>query len=257
MPKNPVTIAAHAKDYFTRNAAVYVTSTTHADAAVLGRLAALAQVPAQGRVLDVATGAGHTALALAEGTGMTIATDLTRAMLLEARALAARRGVETLRLVECDAHALPFADGHFDVVTCRRAAHHFAHIALALREFCRVLRPGGRLIIDDRSVPENDVTDELMQRLDTLHDPSHVRQYRASEWEAMLAEAGFRIEQVEPYTQSRPLSAFTTGARPEDAAAVRAIFAGLDAAGRRRLGVREKEGETFSTHWYILLSALK
>lgn len=257
MQEQTKTAAASARAYFTRNAAVYVSSKTHADAEVLGRIAAMAQVSAGARVLDVATGAGHTALALAEHTAMTVAADLTRAMLLEARTLAAARGVRELRLLECDAHALPFAEKSFDVVACRRAAHHFAQIDVALAEFRRVLCDGGRLIIDDRSVPEDDIADALMQQLDTLHDPSHVRQYRVSEWERMLAHAEFRLEHLEPYTQLRPLSALTTGATPEDAAAVRAIFAGLNEADRRRLGVVEDAGGIFSTHWYILLSAVK
>ena len=92
----------------------------------------------------------------------------------------------------------------------------------------RVLRPGGRLVIDDRSVPEDDFVDATLNRLDWLHDHSHVREYRPSEWQSMLQEAGCKIEAIEPYTKHRPLSAFTNGVEPESVAEIERIVAGAE-----------------------------
>jgi hypothetical protein len=75
----------------------------------------------------------------------------------------------------------------------------------------RVLRAGGQLVVDDRSVPEDDFVDERMNELDRLHDESHVRQYRPSEWERMLEACGFAVESVEPYIKHRPLTSLTDG----------------------------------------------
>jgi SAM-dependent methyltransferase len=172
-------------------------------------------------------------------------------------------GILNVTFQLADAHDLPFEDEAFDMVTCRRAAHHFADIRGALREMRRVLRtrdalrPGGRLVIDDRSVPEDDFVDATLNRLDWLHDHSHVRQYRPSEWRSMMQEAGCTIEVIEPYTKHRPLSAFTSGVEPESVAEIECIIAGLDEAQRAALNVTEKDGEIYLNHWYVMIVAVK
>lgn len=115
---------------------------------------------------------------LAPHVAHVVGTDLTPQMLAEAEHLAHDRAFGNVRFCLADVHALPFGDGTFHLVTCRRAAHHFSDIARALREMKRVLRPegfakpfgSGRLLIDDRSVPEDDFVDERMNELDRLHD---------------------------------------------------------------------------------------
>jgi len=214
-------------------------------------------VQSTARVLDVATGTGHTAFAFAPHVREVIATDVTPEMLREGGRLKDEGGIINVEFQLADAHDLPFDDESFDVVTCRRAAHHFVDIRRALREMRRVLRPGGRLVIDDRSVPADDFIDATLNRLDWLHDHSHVRQYRPSEWESMMQEAGCRIEVVETYTKHRPLSAFTNGVEPESAAEIERIIAGLDEAQRVALNVIEKDGEICLNHWYVMVVGVK
>jgi ubiquinone/menaquinone biosynthesis C-methylase UbiE len=247
-----------AKAIFGERAALYTTSAAHTDEQVLGRLVEIASPQSDWRVLDIGTGTGHTALALAPHVSEVIGLDLTEEMLVEARKLANAKGIGNVSFQAADVHRLPSElDGSFDLVTCRRAAHHFSDIDRALREMVRTLRPGGLLLIDDRSVPEDDWIDETMHRLDCLHDESHVRQYRASCWIELLEKAGLSVETVEPYTKSRPVSALTTRVSAENVKEIHTIFDHLTPEQREKLGVMRMDGEQHSTHWYLMISARK
>ena len=246
-----------AQSIFGQRAAFYTTSSAHTDKAVLDRVIELAQPQPTSLVLDVGTGTGHTAFALAPHVREVIATDVTPEMLNEGRRLKDEGGIRNVEFREADAHSLPFDDATFDIVTCRRAAHHFADVARTLSEMQRVLKPRGRLVIDDRSVPEDDSVDATLNHLDVLHDRSHVREYRPSEWERMLLAAGFVVGTIEPYTRHRPLSALTEKAEPADAAEIEALVAGLNEAQRAAMNVVEKDGETYMNHWFVMIAATK
>ncbi len=242
---------------FSQRAAFYATSEVHKDKVVLDRIIALAQPKSADVVLDVATGTGHTAFAFAPHVRETIGTDVTLEMLIEARKLKAKFGMRNVEFRLADVHELPFDDGTFDMVTCRRSAHHFANMVKALQEMKRALKRGGRLVIDDRSVPEDDFVDATMNRLDWLHDHSHVREYRVSEWERMLAEAGFKVEVIEPYTRHRPLSSLTANVELESVAQMKTIIATLNAPQRTAMNVVEKDGQIYLNHWYVTMVSVK
>lgn len=253
MEKNPENAA---REYFGRNAAHYATSPAHTEAETLGRLVELSRPLGDWRLLDIATGAGHTAFAFAPRVQEVVATDLTPEMLAQAQRLADERGIANISWKECDVHALPWPDARFDAVTCRRAAHHFGRLDVALAEMKRVLKPGGRLIIDDRSVPEDDLSDRLLNALDRLHDRSHVQEYRASTWEALLGAHGLQVEAVETYRRSRPIASYTTGALPEDQTEVHRLVAAYTEDEKTAVGYREEKGEIYLDHWYVILIAL-
>jgi ubiquinone/menaquinone biosynthesis C-methylase UbiE len=178
---------------FGRAAAAYTASAGHADAEALARVVAFAEPHSGDRALDVATGAGHTALALAPHVAEVIALDITPEMLAETALNASRRRLGNVRVQSGAAEALPFADASFDIVTVRTAPHHFADIERAVREMARVTRAGGRVVVVDTIVPEDDALDREINAIELLRDPSHVRNYRASAWRRMLADAGLRV----------------------------------------------------------------
>lgn len=246
-----------AKQSFGERAAFYTTSAAHTDPKVLAQVVELAAPQPQWTGLDIATGSGHTAFALAPHVRTMIAVDLTAEMLGQARGLRAARQATNVDFALADAHRLPFPDATFDVVTCRRAAHHFSDIAAAVQEMHRVLRPGGRLVIDDRSVPEDDFVDRCMNMLDTYHDPSHVRQYRPSEWREMLQRGGFATQSLDGYIINRPLSALSGDVEPERAAKIEAVLRGLDAPQRQAMGYVDVAGDPHLNHWYVILAAVK
>jgi len=176
----------------------YVKSAVHATGGDLPRLVELARLDGDERVLDVATGGGHTALAFAPHVREVVASDLTPDMLAAAEEFIRGRGVENVSFERADAEDLPFEDGSFDVVACRIAAHHFPDLESFIREAARVLVPGGRFLLDDNVAPEDPELDEFMNRFEKWRDPGHVRAHKVSEWQAMMEEAGLHVEHIEP-----------------------------------------------------------
>lgn len=174
--------------FFSAHHHAYVVSPGHAHGRDLDRLViGLAPKPGE-RAVDVATGAGHTALRLAEHGAEVSIVDITHEMLEDALTLAQDRHLN-LTAVEAPAEALPFSDKSFDLVTCRRAAHHFTDIAQFLSEAHRILRTGGRLGISDMTGSQTGIP--WLNRVENLRDPSHRRALAPDEWYALLIAADF------------------------------------------------------------------
>ena len=109
----------------------------------------VANVGEGSKVLDIAGGTGDLALAFAKkvgATGEVIHTDINEAMLRTGRDRLLDAGVALPTLV-CDAEKLPFPDNHFDLVSVAFGLRNMTHKDLALAEMCRVLKPGGRLLV--------------------------------------------------------------------------------------------------------------
>lgn len=174
-------------------AAAYATSPTHSDVAVLADLVAVVEPKADEEALDIATGAGNLALALAPHVRKVTALDLTPTMLEETARRAVERGIGNLETVEAPAESLPFPNESFDIVAVRTAPHHYADIVAAVKEMSRVVRTGGRVLIVDTYAPEDALLSAELHRFEKLRDPSHVRNYQASEWRAMVLDAGLTI----------------------------------------------------------------
>ncbi len=101
------------------------------------------------QVLDIAGGTGDLSLGFAPRVGKTgrvVHTDINEAMLREGRARLLDKGIALPTLV-CDAEQLPFPDNQFDLVSVAFGLRNMTHKDLALKEMCRVLKPGGRLLV--------------------------------------------------------------------------------------------------------------
>lgn len=111
------------------------------------------------QILDIACGTGDFSLTIARRmhpdsriTGL----DLSEGMLAVMRGKVAQAGLDgRIGCGQGDCEAMPFGDGSFDVATIAFGIRNFAHREAALQEILRVLRPGGRLVILELSVPEN------------------------------------------------------------------------------------------------------
>lgn len=108
----------------------------------------IAGLVASGEVLDVGAGPGQGACVLAESApGLrVVGLDLAATMVSEARARAAKRGLDRVSFVVGDAMKLPFEDGRFDAAYTIDSMKHWPDRALGLREMFRVLKPGGHLL---------------------------------------------------------------------------------------------------------------
>ena len=113
------------------------------------------------RILDVACGTGDSTISIAraaaEGTKVTGA-DISEGMMALVMEKARKAGVgDRIDLQVADGEALPYGEGTFDRVTCAFGIRNFEHKEKGLAEFQRVLKPGGKAVILELSVPQNRV----------------------------------------------------------------------------------------------------
>lgn len=111
------------------------------------------------QILDVACGTGDSTIALAKGAapGSRITgVDISEGMMALVMRKAAKEGVhDRIRLQVADGEALPFADESYHRVFCAFGIRNFEHKEKGLEEFLRVLKPGGKAVILELSVPGN------------------------------------------------------------------------------------------------------
>ena len=111
---------------------------------------------AKDRVLDVACGTGDFSIeALRHGVRQVVGVDISENMLAVAQEKARDKGLEEqLEFLYGDSEQLTFPDENFDAVTVAFGVRNFEHLERGLREMCRVLRPGGRVVILEFSTPD-------------------------------------------------------------------------------------------------------
>jgi ubiquinone/menaquinone biosynthesis C-methylase UbiE len=189
-----------AAEQFGTTAQAYLTSAVHAQGADLQRLRELGRTLSGALALDLGCGAGHAGFALAEAGMQVTAYDLSAPMLDVVAQEAQRLGLSGLQTLQGPAEHLPFDAAAFDLVVTRFSAHHWFDLPAALREVRRVLRPDGMLVVIDAVAPESPLLDTLLQTVELLRDASHVRDYRVSEWRAMLQAAGFDAPHADGWT---------------------------------------------------------
>ncbi len=185
------------QEQFNRQAAHYDQQWNHWNRESLDWM--LSRLPeARGSSLDIATGTGFTALALAAHFDTVTAVDISTGMLAQARSRASAQDISNVTFIESAAESLPFEDETFDLVTCRIAAHHFENVQSFLSEAHRVLKPCGTFLMADTTVPDDDLAAaDWQNRVEAVRDTSHVRNLPPSEWRSLVQAAGFTVDEVE------------------------------------------------------------
>jgi SAM-dependent methyltransferase len=214
-----------------------------ANAPDLGWLVAALDPVRSDRALDVGTGGGHAALALAPAVASVDAIDPTPEMLAVAGRLAAQRGIANVTYTLATADALPFPDATFDVAISRFSVHHWPQPGPAFREIRRVVRPGGRLGLVDMLAPEDGPLDTFLNAVELLRDASHARSLRVSEWLAVLGAAGFEARLERTWELEHDVDSWLaqTAPAPWRADAVRALLRDAPPAAREHFGIAPNE----------------
>lgn len=182
---------SNVQSQFGANAQKYLSSAVHSDQSDLARLVSIAR-PSGGSLLDIATGAGHVALAFAPFMDRVVASDPTQKMLDVAQAEADRRGLTNFETCLCWAEDLPFVNESFEAVTCRMAPHHFRSPEQFVAEVFRVLKPGGWfLLADNTGIDRDQDAHQELQAFESRRDPSHVEDYTIDQWVKWLSAQGF------------------------------------------------------------------
>lgn len=253
MSLDPIQHAA--REQFARQSHRYATghileNTADIDAALEGL-----ELPAGGEVLDIATGAGHTAFHFAKAGFQVTASDLTPAMLERVREGAAARGL-TVRTRQHSAEELPYPDASFDLVTCRVAPHHFSSPRDFVRESARVLRPGGHFLVIDGTVPDDaPACEEWLHRVEKLRDPSHHRLLSPGTWRGLCEGEGLSVQKLAVDYRKQPDMEwyFETAATPaENRARVRELIATATDGVRRAYRLDSEEGRII--WWWPMLT---
>jgi len=194
-------------DAWSDRAEVYRTSAVHAAGGDLDLVVELCEPGPGVTALDVATGGGHVARRLREAGADVVTLDPAPGMQPD---------------VIAPAEHLPFADGSFDVVVTRLAAHHFDSIPEAVAEMARVT--SDLVVVEDHRYTNEDT--ELAER---LRDPSHVRALSEEEWRNLLTGAGLEVERVEQFSMVLDFDSWfaRTETPPDDAARARELLTPL------------------------------
>jgi len=173
-------------------------------AATRERLATILSLNGSERALDVGTGAGAFAIALADRVAAVVGVDVVPELL----ELARQRAPAGVEFVEADATALPFPDGSFDLVCCARTLHHVARPELVLAEMTRVLAPGGTMLVVDQLAPVDPLAAIELNHFEHARDPSTTRILADVDLRGLFDANGLQLRRAEIGSEEREIERY-------------------------------------------------
>lgn len=202
------------KDYFSKYAGDYAKSKSHRNGEDLSTLIRLIKPQSDWLVADLASGTGFTAIEIAPHVSKVFAVDGTDAMLKKAEELAKERGANNISFVTAMVEQTGLDSGSCDLVTCRRAAHHFFQKDTFLREAKRILKESGKLALIDMVRPEHDSRD-IRNTMERYRDHSHVDAPSVSQWKELFTRGGFRIDSLTSTKELIKFEDFLSPVKPD------------------------------------------
>jgi ubiquinone/menaquinone biosynthesis C-methylase UbiE len=238
-------------------AANYARSSFHTSSERLREVLELAQPRPEDLAIDVATGTGNTAFALAPYVRRVVGLDLTSEMLAQARRITREREVTNADWVLGDAARLPFRDETFDLYTVRAAPHHFHDVDVFLEEALRVLKPECAIVIVDCAPPA--AARDVLHEVEVRRDPSHVRSLTVDEWVGRLEGAGFEVEAASARELDWDNAEWmrTMAVAPALADELARIVEAAEGDALAQLHPERREGKLWHAYWHCLIRARK
>ena len=244
---------ADAQEQFNRQAANYAVSVPHRSSESLRILTEWAALDRYGVGLDIATGPGFTAFAVAPYCGTVVASDIAERMLNQARGIASERNIENMRFEIIDALDIPYPDASIDLVTCRTAPHHFPDIPVFLAQVHRVLKSTGVFLLCDTTTSEIARLANWHQSVEAARDTSHVNAPPPSEWRQLIHRAGFEITHEHATRVNMTFWDWVQrSGTPDDVAeSLHREFAGAGPATEAEYGIESIADHDFKFHWPV------
>ena len=175
----------------------YLKSAVHAQGVEFEKMQGIIQKYQLKHVLDLGCGGGHVSYQIAPFAEQVTAYDLTAKMVQLVVEQAKRKNLNNIWGQQGAAEQLKFEDEYFDCVISRYSAHHWQNVRQAMSEIFRVVKASGKVILVDILGTQQPILDTFFQSIETIRDPSHVRNYSLSEWTNFAEYAGFQIETIE------------------------------------------------------------
>lgn len=199
------------------------------------------------------------AAAIAKRVRELVASDVTPEMLVQTGKLAEERGLRNLKFCLADARNLPFQSNAFDVVSCRIVLHHVPEAGKAVAEMGRVLKKGGKLLIQDILGLDDRVARNYMDEVERLRDPSHVKDYDGEEWKGFLVGGGLRVihSEIIPGVYALEEWASRSGTPVDHVKEIKAMLRNMPEAVAKYLKASYSGGDWSIQMRYILLLAIK
>jgi len=199
------------------------------------RLGRLLAPNGEERMLDVGTGAGEIAIALAPFVREVVGIDIVPELLAEGR----KRAPANVELLEADATALPFERGSFDIVATARTLHHVPRPELVLAEMNRVLRPGGTMVVIDQLAPGDPLAAIELNAFERVRDASTTRILADVDLRGLFDSNTLVLHHAEVVREERDLDRYLD-------------LAGCHGDERQRAVTLAPENNTAEYGWYVL-----
>lgn len=204
-------------------------------AALATRLERLVQLVGDERALDVGSGAGALAFALAPRVREVVAVEIDEKLAARARA-DAPANVEVL---VGDGEKLPFEAASFDFAGTLRTLHHTARPELLVAELARITRPGGTILVVDQLAPADPLAGLDLTRFEQARDPSTTRILADADLRGLFDSNSLKLLREEVVHEPRDLDAYLD-------------LAGCEGAEREQARMLAPSGYEAVVGWYIL-----
>ena len=172
--------------------------------ALAERLDTLLQLRGDERVLDVGAGTGAFAFAIAERVREVVAVEVDEELAQRARADAPAN----VEILVADAEHLPFEFGSFDLGATLRMLHHTRRPELVVAELCRVVRPGGVILVVDQLAPVDPLEAFELTRFEKARDPSTTRILADIDLRGLFDSNGLTLRRQEIDREPRDLDSY-------------------------------------------------